>query len=209
MAAEDIEQPPAPAMNDPWAPQPPSNVTVMPCPVDPIHQLISSDKYIESLEKKLNRLKGRAPREPTARDIVQSLSKLRNDQMERFLKEESCQTQAVHLASGGEAASASYIQRRLYPEKQAVTGDEVVELLQADALANRIAEEQELEELAAGNATAAMVISKTGETTDSASEPVCMATDVAEVQILSSPRKEDLAGASNVDSEQENSENKT
>lgn len=49
MAAEDIEQPPAPAMNDPWAPQPPSNVTVMPCPVDPIHQLISSDKYIESL----------------------------------------------------------------------------------------------------------------------------------------------------------------
>lgn len=87
-------------------------------------------------------------------------------------------------------------------------------LVQADALANRIAEEQELEELAAGNATAAMVISKTGsrtkgETTDSASEPVCMATDVAEVQILSSLRKEDLSGASNVDSEQENSENKT
>ncbi|XP_046582405.1 uncharacterized protein LOC124289787 [Haliotis rubra] len=213
MAAEDIEQPQVPAMNDPWAPQSPSNVTVLPCPTDPLHQLISSDRYIESLEKKLNRLKGRSRREPSSHDIVQSLSKLRNDQMERFLKEESSQTQAVNLSSGGEAtSSSSYIQRRLYPEKQAVTGDELVVLLQDDALAIRIAEEQELEELAAGNgAAAAMVILKTGSKTkeEIVSEPVPMKTDVADAETLSISRKEDCSGASYVDSEQDNSEHKT
>ncbi|XP_067681611.1 coiled-coil domain-containing protein 32-like [Haliotis asinina] len=212
MAAEDMEQPQAPAMNDPWAPQPPSNGTVLPCPTDPLHELISSDRYIASLEKKLNRIKGRSRQEPSSQDIVQSLTKLRNDQMERFLKEESSQTQAVQLPCGGEATSTSYIQRRLYPEKQAVTGDELVVLLQDDALAIRIAEEQELEELTAGKGPAAAMVTSKSESKsreEKVSEPVPMKTDVADAETLNISRKEDCSGASSVDSEQDDSEHKT
>ncbi|PVD25906.1 hypothetical protein C0Q70_13570 [Pomacea canaliculata] len=125
--------------NDPWLPLPESSAAITAPPVDPLRQLIDSERYIESLEKKLIRIKGKCYKAPSSADIINSLALFRDDQMRRFMAKES----DVSLSSTitPQDTSSSYIQRRLHPERQAINVDELFELLKDDELA-RLKDEQ-------------------------------------------------------------------
>lgn len=53
--------------------------------VDPVHDYISSEKYIESLEKKLKKVAGQSNKEPTSKDIIKSLEQCKEASMRRLL----------------------------------------------------------------------------------------------------------------------------
>lgn len=53
--------------------------------VDPAHDFISSEKYIESLEKKLKKVAGQSNKEPTSKDIIKSLEQCKEASMRRLL----------------------------------------------------------------------------------------------------------------------------
>lgn len=53
--------------------------------VDPVHDFISSEKYIESLEKKLKKVAGQSNKEPTSKDIIKSLEQCKEASMRRLL----------------------------------------------------------------------------------------------------------------------------
>ncbi|XP_076464313.1 uncharacterized protein LOC143296329 [Babylonia areolata] len=137
------------AQNDPWIPLTEVTGIISQPPCDPRYQLIDSDRYIESLERKLKRIKGRNKPEPSSRDIIDSLAGFKDDQMRRFLhnghtitSEPSSSVIAADVATS--SSSMAFLQRRLHPERQALNMEELFELLKDDELArNRLAEGEE------------------------------------------------------------------
>ncbi|KAK3093396.1 hypothetical protein FSP39_015047 [Pinctada imbricata] len=59
--------------------------TLMAPPPDPLRTPKSSEDYIHSLEDKLRRIKGNN-KEPSSRDIIQSLEKAKSDQMAQLMQ---------------------------------------------------------------------------------------------------------------------------
>ncbi|KAK7490196.1 hypothetical protein BaRGS_00018541, partial [Batillaria attramentaria] len=126
------------AENDPWSPLPAASGVIQQPPADPRYQLIDSGRYIESLEKKLNRIKGKQKQEPNSRDIIDSLALFRDDQMRRYIeKEEQVTTSPTITQDQDNTSATSYIQRKLHPERQAINVEELFELLKDDQLARR------------------------------------------------------------------------
>lgn len=104
-----------------------------------------TDHYVASLESKLARLKGRS-RDVTAREMLAVLGEARHDhtgrliasdpvppaplQAEGYLTENDYSDAPVH---------ATYLERRLFPERQALTQEELKCLLEADFLEKQAA----------------------------------------------------------------------
>ena len=103
--------------------------------------------FFSFTEKKLKRINGKHKPEPSSRDIISSLACFRDDQMHRFMDMEQCFTTAANSLTNQQSTcslgSASYIQRRLHPERQAIDMEELFELLQDDELARSRGEDDE------------------------------------------------------------------
>ncbi|XP_069117228.1 uncharacterized protein [Argopecten irradians] len=55
--------------------------------MDPTRDFISPERYLQSLERKLNKVQGKKDKEASSKDIINSLSKVRDDQMVQMMSE--------------------------------------------------------------------------------------------------------------------------
>ncbi|XP_041354643.1 uncharacterized protein LOC121372403 [Gigantopelta aegis] len=131
-----------PFQNDPWK-SPSQPVLLQNAPTDPRYCFISSENYIDSLEKKLKQLKGKTAKESTSKEMVDSLGRVRDDQMQSFLNTDSCDRLMDFSVDITDPSAAAFLQRRLHPERQAVNSEELVYLLQDDALSKTVTENSE------------------------------------------------------------------
>lgn len=101
--------------------------------------LADTEHYVAALESKLARLKGRT-RDVTAREMLAVLGEARHDHTGRLIASDpvpSAPEVAAYLPSddyGDAPVHATYLERRLFPEKQALTQEELRHLLEADFL---------------------------------------------------------------------------
>lgn len=100
------------------------------------------ESYVASLEAKLARLKGKG-REVTAREMLLVLERARQDQTERLIH--PClgfEHQDTAYLPGEDCSDAplrsSFIERKLFPDKQALTREEIQHLLEADFLGKAV-----------------------------------------------------------------------
>ncbi|KAH9489106.1 hypothetical protein Btru_057696 [Bulinus truncatus] len=129
--------------NDPWTPLTVDSISVEQSTFlvmsleNPLHQELDSEKYIRSLETKLNKLTKVKNAEPSARDIISSLTLFHDDQMKRYVDDLSID-HGFHsdITYSEEFINPlSYVQRKLHPEKQPLCAEELLELLKEDILA--------------------------------------------------------------------------
>ncbi|GFO14268.1 RNA 3'-terminal phosphate cyclase-like [Plakobranchus ocellatus] len=107
-------------------------------PQNPLYQMIDSEKYIQSLEQKLSKLTKNRRKEPTSRDIINSLAVFHEDQMRRYIDDTiGFSPSANDGFSDDGSAHSSFLQRRLYPERQPLNPEEIAELLKEDVVAER------------------------------------------------------------------------
>uniref|UniRef100_A0A2C9LY07 Uncharacterized protein n=1 Tax=Biomphalaria glabrata TaxID=6526 RepID=A0A2C9LY07_BIOGL len=132
--------------NDPWAPLP--EVASQPNPVecnfslgfsfeDPLHQKLDSERYIKSLESKLQKLTRVKNKDPSSKDIISSLTLFHDDQMKRYVDDSAAglSSPLTMTAISEESLNPlSYLQRKLYPERQHLSAEELLQLLQEDVL---------------------------------------------------------------------------
>ncbi|KAH9376190.1 coiled-coil domain-containing protein 32-like [Haemaphysalis longicornis] len=104
-----------------------------------------TDHYVASLESKLARLKGRS-RDVTAREMLAVLGEARHDHTGRLIASDpapSAPSQAEGYLTGNDYSDApvhaTYLERRLFPERQALTQEELKYLLEADFLEKQAA----------------------------------------------------------------------
>ncbi|BFZ06975.1 hypothetical protein BsWGS_10014 [Bradybaena similaris] len=128
--------------NDPWTPLPEVEPAtpqpgIAPAPENPLSKMIDSERYIQTLERKLAQLSKSREGEPSSRDIITSLALFHDDQMRRYIS----QTDIIDfgLASYSRSDEAmppsSFVQRKLHPEKQPLNAEEIAELVKEDVLA--------------------------------------------------------------------------
>ncbi|KAI1295664.1 hypothetical protein HDE_05528 [Halotydeus destructor] len=99
---------------------------------DFVNHLPDSEEYIASLEKKLAKISGKSV-VSSSRDVVNSLSKIRQDVMATLINSSSaCEFLNESLEQNGAIAA---VERKLFPERQALTKEELEKLLEQDILA--------------------------------------------------------------------------
>ncbi|KAK6183478.1 hypothetical protein SNE40_010954 [Patella caerulea] len=137
-----FESKPRSATNDPWNTAAAVGV-ITPPTSDPAYQFISSERYLNSLESKLSKIKGKSSREPSAKEIISSLGKVKDDHMNRFISDENKNNNEFHWPTTDfdDPSAVSYFDRLLHPERQAVSGEELIELLKDDALSRNTSEQ--------------------------------------------------------------------
>ncbi|XP_066991225.1 uncharacterized protein [Anabrus simplex] len=110
---------------------------------EPIDRLPDSAEYLATLEQKLAKLKERQSK----KDLVQSLEETHKSCMLRLLAEGTpfCRNQE-DFELDTPVANSHALLRHIAPEKQALTLGELVELLKADQLSEKLAEEELPEE---------------------------------------------------------------
>ncbi|XP_060063038.1 uncharacterized protein LOC132543539 [Ylistrum balloti] len=65
-----------------------STIPVLSKPLlDPTRDFISPERYLQSLERKLNKVQGKKGQEANSKDIIESLGKVRDDQMAQLMSE--------------------------------------------------------------------------------------------------------------------------
>ncbi|XP_064603578.1 uncharacterized protein LOC135468995 [Liolophura sinensis] len=113
-------------------------------PKDPLYDLIDSDRYIKSLENKLRKLKGGSKKEPTAKDMISSLEKSKEDHFRRLeqFKEDYVSNFVSDSLTSDNDSSLSYIQRRIHPDRIAIDPEELMELLQDNAVEKQVEKSQ-------------------------------------------------------------------
>ena len=116
---------------DPWAPIPQTDCSYV---AD-----LESDRYVSYLEAKLTKLKESRDSEPTSKDLLAGLSQAKEAEMSN-LTQSSAEPYISSYAENDDAnienpAVVSAIQRKLQPEKQALTTEELLELVENDELA--------------------------------------------------------------------------
>ncbi|KAL3205304.1 hypothetical protein MRX96_011202 [Rhipicephalus microplus] len=117
----------------------------------PARAIPDTDHYVAALESRLARLKGRN-RDVTAREMLAVLGEARHDHTGRLISSDPApsapEVPTSYLLSDDSDAPvhATYLERRLFPERQALTQEELRHLLEADFL--------EKQALAAAAATA-------------------------------------------------------
>ncbi|XP_002399637.3 uncharacterized protein LOC8052709 [Ixodes scapularis] len=104
-----------------------------------------SEDYVASLESKLARLKGKG-RDVTAREMLGVLGEARQDHTGRLLSTDPDVAPGATAYLPGEDCSdapvrSSYLEKRLFPERQALTQEELKYLLEADFLGKSAAAE--------------------------------------------------------------------
>ncbi|CAE1322959.1 unnamed protein product [Acanthosepion pharaonis] len=129
--------------NDPWTPLPPSSST-LPMPKNPLYDIISSEEYLESLNKRLHQIRQQGTKEPSAKDILNGLAVKKADIMKQFLEENSSHLNEDDLNSLDAENFQTFLQRKIFPERQAISAEELVTLIQADELA-KLVESQDLD----------------------------------------------------------------
>ncbi|XP_033734155.1 uncharacterized protein LOC117323208 [Pecten maximus] len=66
----------------------PPTIPVLSRPVlDPTRDFISTERYLQSLERKLDKVQGKKGKEVNSKDIIESLSKVKDDQMTQLMSE--------------------------------------------------------------------------------------------------------------------------
>ncbi|XP_047119277.1 uncharacterized protein LOC124802502 [Schistocerca piceifrons] len=105
---------------------------------EPDGKLPDSVEYLANLESKLARLKLKR----TKKDLVQSLDETHKSCMVRLLSEGTTHS-AEDLLLDAPLNNSNVLFRRLAPERQALTFGELVELLKADQLSEKLFEETE------------------------------------------------------------------
>ncbi|GAB1609900.1 uncharacterized protein LOC115213416 [Argonauta hians] len=123
--------------NDPWSPMPSVAADLPPVPKDPIFNMISSEEYLESLNKRLQQIKFENRKEPTSKDIINELVLKKADIMKNFL-EDGHTFQFDDAISLDEDNFQAYFQRKFCPERQALSSDELITLLKADELTTEV-----------------------------------------------------------------------
>ena len=101
--------------------------------------MLVASEHVCIAERRLKKIKGKNKPEPSSRDIIDSLACFRDDQMRRFMDKDHSSTVLTTTTIVDEdvtaSAPVSYLQRRLYPERQALNMEELFELLKDDELA--------------------------------------------------------------------------
>ena len=127
-----------PKMSNPWGTNPSSSeedTTVQDQSFQDnfVDKLPDSQEYLNKLEGKLNKLQKKS--------IAQQLSLRRSDEAKRMLDANAA---SIELFEDADVEEKSAINRRLFPEKQALTMSEIAKLLESDTLAK--ATEEDLED---------------------------------------------------------------
>ncbi|CAI9724359.1 Hypothetical predicted protein [Octopus vulgaris] len=123
--------------NDPWTPLPSMSANLPPAPKDPLYDMISSEEYLESLNRRLQQIKLEGQKEPTSKDIIKELALKKADIMKNFL-EEGGSLEFDDANALDDDNFQSYFQRKFCPERQALSTEELITLLQADELTNQV-----------------------------------------------------------------------
>ncbi|CAL1526166.1 unnamed protein product [Lymnaea stagnalis] len=127
--------------NDPWLPLDEDlttlqNLAINPIPANPLHQMIDSEKYIQSLEQKLKKISKARQGEPTSHEIISSLALFHDDQMRRYIDDTNINsfTSTGTSANDEPTTPLAFMQRKLHPEKQPLNAEEILELVKEDIL---------------------------------------------------------------------------
>uniref|UniRef100_A0A224YJ92 Protein, containing CCDC32 domain n=1 Tax=Rhipicephalus zambeziensis TaxID=60191 RepID=A0A224YJ92_9ACAR len=105
----------------------------------PARAIPDTEHYVAALESRLARLKGRN-RDVSAREMLAVLGEARHDHTGRLIASDPVpsarEVTASYLLSDDSDAPvhATYLERRLFPERQALTQEELRHLLEADFL---------------------------------------------------------------------------
>ncbi|GFT00197.1 hypothetical protein NPIL_392341 [Nephila pilipes] len=102
-------------------------------------QLPDSDNYLRKLETRLSKVKG-LNKNLTSKDMITVLQKARDDHMNRLISSSVEQLSTIDSLEGDKEVSVSYVEKKLFPEKNGVTYEELQHLLESDVLAKVSAE---------------------------------------------------------------------
>ncbi|KAG8185870.1 hypothetical protein JTE90_004412 [Oedothorax gibbosus] len=116
-----------------------NDVAVQNQPSSEFNHLPDSDTYIQKLERRLSRVKG-TNKAPTSKDMISVLQQARDDYMSRLISSSAEQLSAFAPTEGDRELTISYVERKLFPEKNGVTYEEMQHLLESDVLAKVSAE---------------------------------------------------------------------
>ncbi|XP_045162298.2 uncharacterized protein LOC123527076 isoform X1 [Mercenaria mercenaria] len=128
--------------NDPWTPLESKDSafpTILAAPQDPLKNIISSESYVKSLEKRLNKIKGKSAT-VKPKDMIQSLHEARDLHSSQYISDSTTNTYSEDFTSDTSESMITSIQRKLNPERQALNTQELVPLVQEDVLARTLAE---------------------------------------------------------------------
>ena len=108
-----------------------------------VNFVLTSLYFLWRVENKLAKLtKNRIKqKEPTSRDIINSLAVFHEDQMRRYIDDTVGYCPSSNAVGMEESSlQASYLHRKIYPERQPLYPEEVTELLKEDLMAERFEE---------------------------------------------------------------------
>ncbi|KAL5008398.1 hypothetical protein ScPMuIL_013979 [Solemya velum] len=121
---------------DPWKPiQTVEMIPTIPLPISsPVGNIIPPERYIYSLEKRLDKLKNRGSKDPTSKDILKSLSEVKDDTLARFVTSGSTNGCSASNVDEEDKVSVSDLQKRMYLDCKAAVPEETVILVRDDIL---------------------------------------------------------------------------
>lgn len=115
-------------------------ITSLPLP----HHLPLRPSTLLRTDKRLHQIRQQGTKEPSAKDILNGLAVKKADIMKQFLEENSSHLNEDDLNSLDAENFQTFLQRKIFPERQAISAEELVTLIQADELA-RLVESQDLD----------------------------------------------------------------
>ena len=89
-------------------------------------------------DRRLHHIRQQGTKEPSAKDILNGLAVKKADIMKQFLDENSSHLNEDDLDSMDAESFQAFLQRKLFPERQAIYAEELVTLIQADELAKSV-----------------------------------------------------------------------
>ncbi|GIX66732.1 hypothetical protein CDAR_431701 [Caerostris darwini] len=117
-----------------------SNETSEPNPISAdFSHLPDSDNYIRKLEARLSKVKG-LNKNLTSKDMINVLQKARDDYMSRLISSSATELSIIDSCDGDKEVAVSYVEKKLFPERNGVTYEELQHLLESDVLAKVSAE---------------------------------------------------------------------
>jgi len=114
----------------------------------PFEKLRDSDTYLSTLENKLERMQGKT-KDTTKQDVLGGLSETRQSYLSRLVSSravEDIANSCIPVEDDDRPIYTSSISRRICPEKQALTFEELLMLMKADELALVTAEMATMDE---------------------------------------------------------------
>ncbi|XP_014667931.1 PREDICTED: uncharacterized protein LOC106809380 [Priapulus caudatus] len=104
-------------------------------------RITPSKEHIDRLEAKLKRVAGKQE-EPTARSMLKILSEAKDDLMRGIVSGNDISY--VFVSNPDKETAVSYLERKLYPEKTALSSEELISLVIDDELAKHIQQHEEV-----------------------------------------------------------------